>query len=114
MQWTRRSIRRLKRLFFRSGRKAGLAYYVRLTHKLATRLGHARSRARQAERDRDWWRTQRETQLKSLMSEVLYLREANVDLQHLVKDYEASLKATADQRAHWREKARSMPPGVAL
>lgn len=45
----RRLYRRLNRLFSRPGRKQGLAHYVRLIHKLATRLGAARSRARQAE-----------------------------------------------------------------
>ena len=103
-------MRRLKRLLSRPGRKAGLAHYVRLSHKFSKRLGLARFRARNAERELERVTELHRQQFTQLYGELSELRLSHGKLATRVSEYEAAEKA----RATYRSPVKPYPPGVAL
>lgn len=71
-----------------------IAHFVQLSSKLGRRLGIARSRARQAEIDRDWWKTRAQENAAT----TLEFRDSNQKLQLELAQYKRAVNRAIDTK----------------
>jgi hypothetical protein len=92
---------------FRHKYQREIAHFVQLSSKLGRRLGIARSRARQAEIDRDFWRDR----AKENAQTALELRDENADMQIRLNEYKHAIQREIDER---REAKRIELPNIPI
>lgn len=76
--------------------KREIAHFVQLSSKLGRRLGVARSRARQAEVDRDWWKERAAYNAATVLEAKQQIEGLNAELAMYKRAVQRRLEEAAD------------------